>query len=85
MASFAARSSQALRAASRRAPRVASQVASKPAQTAAYSLLARSAAAAAPRRTTVEVGVYVAIQVAPLQRSLPERAFFSVVFRLSVG
>ncbi|KAI0048944.1 ketol-acid reductoisomerase [Auriscalpium vulgare] len=45
--SFAARASQTLRAASRRAPRAAQLAAKKPAQAAAYSLLARAGAASA--------------------------------------
>ena len=48
MASLASRSLNALRVASRRAPRAATQHASA----ASYSLLARSAVASAPRRTT---------------------------------
>ncbi|KAH7927965.1 ketol-acid reductoisomerase [Leucogyrophana mollusca] len=50
MASIASRSAQALRAASRRAPRAASKLAVKPAQTASYSLLARSALASSSRQ-----------------------------------
>ncbi|TFY50506.1 hypothetical protein EVJ58_g11022, partial [Rhodofomes roseus] len=50
MASFVARS--ALRAA-RRAPRVAVQAVAKPSQSAAYSVLARTAAATSAKRTSV--------------------------------
>jgi ketol-acid reductoisomerase len=52
MASLASRSSQALRAASRRVPRTASKVAPKPANAASYSLLATTRASALSRRTT---------------------------------
>ncbi|KII89640.1 hypothetical protein PLICRDRAFT_39755 [Plicaturopsis crispa FD-325 SS-3] len=54
MASIASRSANALRAASRRAPRAAAKVSAKPAQTASYSLLARQAVANSSRRSTVE-------------------------------
>ncbi|KZT06027.1 acetohydroxyacid reductoisomerase [Laetiporus sulphureus 93-53] len=50
MSSFAARSAQALRAASRRAPRAASK-ATKQVQAASYSILARNAVSASARRT----------------------------------
>jgi ketol-acid reductoisomerase len=53
MASVASRSSQALRSASRCAPRLAAKVSTKPLQTAAYSLLARSAVNA-PRQPTAQ-------------------------------
>jgi len=53
MASLASRSSQALRAASRRVPRTTSKLAIKPTNSASYSLLAtRSPVASASRRTT---------------------------------
>ncbi|KAH9988999.1 hypothetical protein BJV77DRAFT_1061307 [Russula vinacea] len=52
MASLASRSSQALRAASRRVPRTPSKVAPKPANAASYSLLATTRANAVSRRAT---------------------------------
>jgi ketol-acid reductoisomerase len=54
MASLASRSQQALRSAARSAPRIAAKVSNKPAQTAAYSLLARSAAASSSRTPTLQ-------------------------------
>ena len=54
MASLASRSQLALRSAAC-APRVAVKVSTKPAQAAAYSLLARTAVAGAPRVPTVQV------------------------------
>ena len=52
--SFASRSAQALRAASRRAPRTAANVATK-SQRASYSLLARTVAAAPSKAPAVQV------------------------------
>ncbi|KAI0951438.1 Acetolactate synthase, mitochondrial [Taiwanofungus camphoratus] len=52
MSSFAVRSAQALRAASRRTPRAAAKISAKPAHAASYSILARNAASTSSRKAT---------------------------------